>query len=158
MPETYLAPFFSDNFQLKVKLQQHQTRIYFRVLNCHCTTSSLPQTCSILEHFLPGLCHHQCFNNKQIPFLKEAQNTEVGHLFEHILLEYLYLLKNNSHQHHPIHKGETVWDWKEEEKGIFHITIDIGSSEMDTLTQALDQGIRLLGLIVRPQKQGNVSV
>lgn len=148
MPTTHHIPLLSNFFSLEVQGSKHQTDITFKLLTETVRTSGLPHTHSLLEILLPGLCQHKCYNDDNLPFSEELRNTEIGHLFEHIILEYLYQIKKENFKAGcPIHKGETSWNWIEEEKGVFHITINIGYEETDIFTEALNKGINLMKIL-----------
>lgn len=109
---------------------------------------SFPQTAVILGKFLPQVFSHRCFNNKNLPFYQEACQTELGHLFEHILLEYLRQLKVEAGFKDPVYRGETSWNWNQEKEGIFHIEISAGEEDLEILRIALEKSISLMNIIL----------
>lgn len=111
-------------------------------------TSSLPQTICILEKLLPSIFSSSCFNDNNFPFIEEVKNTEIGHLFEHILLEYLCMEKINKGYADATFRGVTNWNWKEEPLGTFHIIVDISLAERDFIEPALENSIKLINLIL----------
>ncbi|KKR25220.1 MAG: hypothetical protein UT56_C0002G0034 [Candidatus Levybacteria bacterium GW2011_GWB1_39_7] len=52
-------------------------------------TDQLPKTFEILNKMLPSIFKSKCYNDKNLPFFIEVRSTEIGHLFEHIMLEYI---------------------------------------------------------------------
>ncbi|MBI4038798.1 hypothetical protein HY384_02465 [Candidatus Daviesbacteria bacterium] len=106
-------------------------------------TKHLPATYSLLKQHIPTILYSKCFNEENYPFFKEVRKTEIGHLFEHILLEYLYHLKLASGIEDPIHNGLTKWDWEEDAMGIFHISIDSGYKDHHLFKTALENSIWL---------------
>lgn len=109
-------------------------------------SSSLPATLPILRRFLPSIFKSKCFNTSYLPFLKEAEDTEVGHLFEHIFLEYLADLRINTKS--PVRiKAYTEWDWYLHPKGTFHIVINSENIDSNDIDLAAQKSCALLELI-----------
>jgi hypothetical protein len=102
-----------------------------------------------LWQHLPSIFQSKCFNEKNLPFIKEAERTEIGHLFEHILLEYLCALKKEKGEKKNIHNGVTRWNWERDAWGVFHITVDSGSSDKEIFEEAVNLSIKLVLLIFR---------
>lgn len=117
-----------------------------QVRTCH-----FPYTHTLLQRLLPGIYEHQCFNEAELPFAQEVYNTEIGHLFEHVLLEYLCQIKGQQCQKEIVFKGNTQWDWYKEPIGTFNIVINVGSKDFDIFTQALIETTNLLATIFQPQ-------
>ncbi len=111
-------------------------------------TSSLPHTSDILQKLLPSIFSSTCFNDNNNSFVDEVKNTEIGHLFEHILLEYLCMEKLNKGYSDATFKGVTNWNWKEEPLGTFHIIIDIAWEERNFVEPALEKSIELTNFIL----------
>lgn len=114
-------------------------------------TQDLPHTIAILNNFLPSIFTSECFNERKLPFSEEAAQTEVGHLFEHILLEYLCDLSDFNGEE-VMYNGITRWDWRKNEHGTFAITIDVPYDEINVLTRALGKSVKLLTLILSQPK------
>jgi hypothetical protein len=74
-------------------------------------------------------------------------HTEIGHLFEHILLEYLCLAKLDSGEKSAEFCGCTTWNWKREPKGMFHIEITKTQGDSLYFARAYQQSVQLLSLI-----------
>ena len=111
-------------------------------------TCDIPATYSILKSLLPSIFASKCFNDNKYTFTKEVKNTEIGHLFEHILLEYLCFEKVNRGFSDALFNGVTNWNWKEEPKGTFHIVIDANWSEKELFLAALEKSIILVNMIL----------
>ena len=128
---SYTSPFFSLTLQreentMYMKMQTHSDLI---------TTRNLPHTVQILKEVCPRVLKTQCFNNKNLPFYKEVENTEIGHMFEHILLAYLCKLCVKHGIRDVVFNGKTNWNWLTDQKGVFHIYItpaDLMSSLIHT--------------------------
>ncbi|MBN1192901.1 MAG: hypothetical protein JXA36_04325 [Coriobacteriia bacterium] len=68
---------------------------------------------------LPGLARHRCFNDDGRTFAEELADTEVPHLFEHVVLE----LMAGSGSPRSL-KGETFWDFKRDGRGVFRVSLE----------------------------------
>lgn len=112
-------------------------------------TEVIPSTYSVLNKDLPSIFNSRCFNEKKLPFSKEVLNTEIGHLFEHILLEYLTMLKKIYDNKNISFSGTTSWNWTKDSFGIFHIKINTGRKDNKIFTQALELSLKLLNKILR---------
>lgn len=100
-------------------------------------TSELPQTFSILEQSIPSILRATCYNYAKIPFYEEVKRTEIGHLFEHLILENLCKIRIVQGKDNTDFSGVTYWDWRKYPRGTFHITIDSGEQIKDILYPAL---------------------
>ncbi len=113
------------------------------------TTKSLPQTITILETLLPRIFQHKCFNNYNRSFKAEAKETELGHLFEHIMLEYLCRMKYNNKTNPKVKlKGITEWDWLQDPKGIFHISLNSQIEDSYLLQKAAEETTNIMQTIL----------
>ncbi len=138
----------NDLFLLVVEQKIDHTAITMRLLVPSVNTVDLPNTSSILKIELPSILSSTCFNDKGLSFSKEVQQTEIGHLFEHILLEYLCEKKLSLGLTNIVYNGVTEWDWLKDERGIFYITIDIGLEEKHILEEALQKSTSLISKIL----------
>lgn len=114
-------------------------------------TSHFPQTHTVLKALLPSILQAKCFNKQQLPFAVEVFQTELGHLFEHILLEYLCLEKLSVGYETAVFNGMTNWNWKREKYGTFHIAIDAGLDHAAIFPSALQKSIQLLRIIIEKE-------
>ncbi len=153
MPNLMLAPQIveSDFYTLNIIQNISQLTITMRLFIPIVNTSGIPQTHDILKKLLPGVYGGKCFNDDKFPFEKEVRATEVGHLFEHILLEYLFLEKVAAGYEDVVYDGETHWNWREDARGTFHISVTIGIGDGQILASALEKSVQLLNLILRSQ-------
>jgi hypothetical protein len=68
---------------------------------------------------LPDLARHRCVNDEGRSFLEELAETEVPHLFEHIVLELM------AHSGSPRSlRGETEWDFRRDGRGVFRVSFE----------------------------------
>jgi hypothetical protein len=99
-------------------------------------TSRFPGFEKELLQYLPNLLANvKCYNGRNHHFATEMLATEMGHLFEHIWLEVLCTekIKRAATAHYS---GETSWNWKEEQRGIFHITLQAGVEDRALIEEA----------------------
>ncbi|PKQ19635.1 MAG: hypothetical protein CVT66_08950 [Actinobacteria bacterium HGW-Actinobacteria-6] len=68
---------------------------------------------------LPGLERHVCHNDDDRTFAEELADTEVPHLFEHVVME----LMARAGSPRTL-KGETSWDFKRDGHGIFRVAFE----------------------------------
>lgn len=114
-------------------------------------TRHLPATASILKTNLPSVLESKCFNEEKLPFAIEVTATEIGHLFEHILLTYLCKKKVGQGARRATFRGVTDWNWKKDPWGTFHITIGAGAKEEDILMSAMTPTISLVTKVLEQQ-------
>lgn len=133
----------SSFFDLLVDTGNTSTDITISFFTKDVTTGKIPEISLMLKQKLPSILRSKCFNEYNFPFRKEVKNTELGHLFEHILLEYICEVKKELGLAHPVHNGMTRWNWYKEKRGIFHISIDVGIKDRDLFQVALHKTIKL---------------
>lgn len=136
-------------FTLAHQQEEENTLLTMTLNTPFVDTTEIPLTSEILNKYLPSIFRSKCFNDKNLPFHKEVASTEIGHLFEHILLEFLTERKRRSF------KGITEWNWTRDRKGTFHITIDLLEKESKLLPEALQKSIELLALILETRLRQN---
>ena len=152
---------FHNLFSLRIYHYEKNTILTMKVFAPQITTNELPRTSLILQEALPNVLFSECFNEEKLPFFEEVKATEIGHLFEHILLEYLCLEKIANGYPEATYSGNTNWDWKKDPYGTFYITINVGKHELEFFPFALKKTIALTRKIFQSsafnfqQKEGN---
>jgi hypothetical protein len=141
-----------DLFSLMVEHHAQNTRITMKLFTPTVNTRDIPWTYSFLKKNLPGILSAKCFNEENLPFAIEVRKTEIGHLFEHILLEYLCQEKLLKGYDRAMFSGNTKWNWKRDPWGMFHIYINMHASDTDIFPTALKKSIALLTMIIRNEK------
>lgn len=68
---------------------------------------------------LPGLVLHECDNRAGRSFAEELVDTEVPHLFEHVVME--LMAKAGSPR---TLRGETRWDFRRDGRGVFRVSVE----------------------------------
>ncbi len=121
----------------------------------HLDTKNLPLTYSLLKKNLPSILNSECFNNGNLPFSVEVKKTQLGHLFEHIMLEYICDLKIKGGAKKIIVSGRTIWNWKKADIGTYNIIINVGSKDYDIFLNAFEQSLSLFELIINQNHKKN---
>ena len=68
---------------------------------------------------LPGLASHRCSTSRERAFAEELRDTEIPHLFEHVVLE----LMAEAGSPRDL-KGETAWDFRRDGHGVFRVSVE----------------------------------
>lgn len=138
----------SDFFSFSVNLKRKKTLIEMRMLTDILYTSELPGTFSILEQSIPSIFRATCYNYANLPFCEEVKRTEIGHLFEHLILENLCKIRIVQDNPDTEFSGVTNWNWRKHPRGTFHITIDSGKQIKDIINPALKLSCDILNNIL----------
>src|SRR5574340_694360 len=75
-------------------------------------------TARVLD-LLPDLASHRCVNDDGLTFAEELADTEMPHLFEHVVLELMAECGSPRSL-----KGETTWDFKRDGRGVFRVSLE----------------------------------
>lgn len=154
--------FYTDDFfTLDIVYAQRSTKIDMHLSTSFVTTQPLPQTYTLLTEHLPSILMSKCFNDENLPFAIEVKQTEIGHLFEHILLEYMCQLKMLKGYDNATYSGRTYWNWVRDPKGTFHIVVKSGVKDADIFPVAIDKSIQLLKTIlnsIQPAATTSISI
>ena len=108
-------------------------------------SSQIPELAGKLLVTLPSLREHLCTNRSGLPFTDELQDTELGHVFEHVMLAVL-------HQRGLAARGQTTWNWNRDPIGTYHVTISTGKRLLVKESMLIAQAIltnALLGPAIR---------
>lgn len=141
--------YFVENlFSLAITQKQTRTKITMDLLYSHINTNKIPFISDLLMKNLPSVLESTCYNDLNLPFVKEVRNTEIGHLFEHIVLEYLCQNRLAKGAKKATYTGRTNWNWTRDPFGRFHIQLNCGIKDADILPLALDQSISLMKIIL----------
>lgn len=137
-----------DLFSLSIWFGLRRTKIIMVVLGTIVNTHKIPSTYPLLNQYLPQIFLSKCFNDAKLPFKDEVRHTEIGHLFEHILLEYLCVYKFTKGYSDVVFSGETSWNWRREPYGLFHINVNSGYEDLDIFPKAFEKTIVLMSQIM----------
>lgn len=135
-------------FSLIITQKNTSTRITMQLLYDQVNTNDIPMIVDLLKLYLPNVLTTQCFNDDGYPFKDEVRHTEIGHLFEHILLEYLCQLKMAKGCNRACFTGRTKWNWIKDPKGKFYIHVNCGVKDADILPEAIQKTIHLMRIIL----------
>ena len=124
-----------------------------RLLSKQLTTSEIPFTDELLKQHLPNVLRTQCYNDDNLPFSVEVRNTEIGHLFEHVLLEYLCQLKIAKGAAQAEYSGRTKWNWVRDPRGTFSIRLSCGKKDADIFPLALEKTIELMKIVLQHNQE-----
>lgn len=83
------------------------------------TTHGLPHLPRRLFRLFPQLSKHKCDNDYGYSFKRECQDTELPHLLEHLIIELQSQVLPTC-----VLRGQTVWDWRVDPRGRFHVFVD----------------------------------
>ncbi len=140
---------FSNLFSLTIQHNADNTVMTMRLFTQQINTKDLPGTFQILLSKLPHVLESKCFNDEDLPFLQEVKATEIGHLFEHILLEYLCQEKVSRGYTEATYNGVTNWNWKQDKYGTFYITVDAGFEDLSIFPNALQKTVTLIQAVLQ---------
>ena len=146
--------YFVDNlFSLTIMQKQTRTKIIMDVHTRHINTKAFPIIAELLQEHLPSVFTTTCYNDLGLPFYEEVKNTEIGHLFEHILLEYLCQYKLAKGAKRATYIGRTTWNWLRDPFGRFYIHLTCGKKDKDILPLALEQTVGLTKILLDYHRQ-----
>lgn len=114
-------------------------------------TSQLPHTYKMLNEMLPTVFKSRCFNEQNYPFSVEVKKTEMAHLFEHIMLEYICQAMIANGESKVSVSGVTDWNWKRDPIGTFHITLHVGRNNHKAFTPAFEKSVKFFRTLVDQQ-------
>lgn len=144
-----MSPITNQPFYLEIHNKTNKkTKLVLRMIDPIIYTSELPHTYKTLKGALPTILKSKCYNSEKLPFHKEVKNTELGHLFEHIILEYLCDAKIEKGAKRATFSGHTDWNWQKDLRGTFHITLNIKNHDMHLLDTAIEKTLEVFHLII----------
>lgn len=138
----------TDSYTIKTKYKKSSTKIILDLHNGMLNTRELPNTSYLLNKSLPSIFQSTCFNENNYPFKKEVKDTELGHLFEHILIENLCLIKVAKGYDDVEYSGITKWNWLVYPKGTFLITVNSGLKDRELFEEAMFKSTNLFDAIL----------
>jgi hypothetical protein len=145
-------------FSLSITQERTSTKILMQLLNNQVSTSGIPAVVEMLKLHLPNVLLTKCYNEENLPFIIEVQNTEIGHLFEHILLEYLCQLKIAKGFSRASFAGRTRWNWVRDPRGQFHIRLNCGVKDADILPEGIEKTIALMKILMQNNQQALLPI
>ncbi|HVT01274.1 MAG TPA: hypothetical protein VHE53_03535 [Patescibacteria group bacterium] len=141
--------FYLGSYSITVTKGIYATKIKMNCLTPVVNTRQLPSSHKILREELPSIFNSKCFNDQDNPFIEEAKRTELGHLFEHVMLEYICMGKIEKGLKRVSVSGVTDWNWKREPFGTYNITLRVGKIDQTIIDEALKKTITLFDYILK---------
>ncbi|MBP9820465.1 hypothetical protein KBC79_07070 [Candidatus Woesebacteria bacterium] len=111
-------------------------------------TREIPETMNILKKTVPGVFDTECFNDLYLPFVEEAAKTEIGHLFEHIIIHLLFVSQNKNSKPLAVYEGKTSWNWVKNPTGSFSIRIKGPKVTTELFSQLLEKATAIIEQIL----------
>ncbi len=139
-------------FTLEVTSTPKASRLIMHLFTHQVTTLHFSHLSKLLRKKLPCIFGCMCFNQQNLPFKEELKDTEIGHLYEHILLEYLAKLKSKSGDDQSDVAGVTSWNWNRQPRGTFNIVVNVGKKDLALLEVAITQTNQLMQEILNYQE------
>lgn len=102
---------FPSDGQMKITIQMPEAGRF--------TTHGMPHLPRRLFRLFPHMSHHKCENDFGYSFRRECQDTELPHLLEHLIIELQSQVEPDG-----VLRGQTVWDWRLDPRGRFHVYVD----------------------------------
>ena len=112
-------------------------------------TSHIPHLPRLLFRMLPRLGRHSCHNDDGKSFRQECKDTEIAHLFEHLILELQLQAQQNPNDYLS---GVTEWNWQVDPRGRYRVSVDY---ENELLAVAC---IRMAERIIVALDMGDISI
>lgn len=139
----------SQSFKLNINISDNFSEIVMQLKTPFQSTKTLVHAHEILTENLPEVLSSRCSNKENLPFREKVKNTNLAHLFEHILLQHLANAKGKN-KDNLSYKGMTNWDWREgkDPVGVYRITIHIQKVESQVLKSAIDESTVLFEKII----------
>lgn len=134
-PETWLESGVSFEFQVKSK---NDRDVY---------TSYYPHMYKVLLKEIPDVLRTECFNENNLSFKQEVLNTELGHLFEHILIQKMSDIKMEKGEYTTF-DGRTSWDWKANSYGTYNIWLNLVVGDRIDFNKALFETIEIFNKVI----------
>lgn len=148
----YTTPFFYLQMTQKKTVVHLKMELFSQTLR----TGHYPSTYDILSSQFPSVLRTACFNDANLPFHQEVRDTEIGHLFEHILLESLCLEQLKQRNARCSFTGKTSWNWQKEKLGVFHIRIFAGEKTLPFFPRSLQWSIALMTHLIEQGERQKV--
>jgi len=157
---SFTQQLFSDKFfTLNIHQTEKSTTLLMSMLSPYLRTGNLSQTLIILKKDAPAVLQTTCHNNLNLSFEHEVVDTEIGHLFEHLVIDHLSrsFPYAQYHQDSCFYVGLTEWDWHTDTRGTFHITLSVGKKERKRLHAAMRWAYEIIGKILSSERKLTIS-
>lgn len=141
-----MTAYKSNNFQFWLNENRSQVQMTIQFPEDCWSTSALPSTTKFLKKHRPSVFNCQCFNENKHSFAHEVKNTELAHLFEHLVIDEMRNLKAKTYD--AEFEGETAWDWHRHPIGSFKITFKLSQGDAKYFQPALIKSVQTLEKLI----------
>jgi hypothetical protein len=140
--------FSNNHFNVSVSKKPQEVVLRMQFDKIKFSTRHFPNTLSFLKIHVPQVLKTKCFNPRNFTFRKEVVDTQMAHLFEHILLTFLCDAEIKLGAKSAKFRAVTQWNWKINPKGSFTVTIT-GKVRKKVLEMALIRAIGMTELLIK---------
>jgi hypothetical protein len=149
-------PYTSSLFSLSLTQQEELMYMKMQTHTHFVNTADLPRTLPILKKLCPRVLKTKCFNENNLPFREEVKQTEIGHMFEHVILAYLSEMYATKGIMNVVFNGQTNWNWQIDKRGTFHIYISPINRMPSILQHAVYKAVIVTEIIMK--SNGGIKV
>ncbi len=132
----------SANFQYQTLIHHQHADLIMNFPKACWSTTCFPEMYHFLQVRQPSVLETTCFNDENLTFSEEVKQTEMGHLFEHLVIDQLCQLKAKTDD--AEFEGCTEWNWWKYPIGSFKVTININHQDQKYLDHALRTSEQLI--------------
>lgn len=147
MPTPFEFTLSSPSFSLLVTTFHSKTKIEMKVLNGIVKTRNLQKLNEVLGEHVPTIFESKCINKNGLTFEAEVADTQIGHLYEHMVLEFLCQIKVANGYNRAIYSGLTSWNLQAQDRGCFNISLNAGVTDWSYLVYSIRKASFLLNKI-----------
>lgn len=136
-----------NTFNFQYDVFKEGVKVHLVFTGDRLNTSEFPDMYAKLLGTIPTVLTTECANPKNLPFSEEVGQTEVGHLFEHVLLEYMALNKEKFVKNFTI-SGRTFWDSYNMKPNEFTVEIYCQLQDFPVFERSLQPACDLVSSII----------
>jgi len=89
-------------------------------------TSQVPELKQNILRMFPSIVDHQCDNDRKVDFVEELTDTEIAHVFEHVLIEII----GQEDELAVSLKAQTIWNWRLNPRWTYQIEVDYANEDI----------------------------
>lgn len=127
---------------ISIDFEGDQTKIILFVSKDITKTRQLPGFVEAVLESMPELRFHKCENDRNLTFADELFDTEIAHVFEHVLLEIIGQIDTKAYRI----KGWTNWDWKNSPRWTYEISLRYRDSRV--VFNALSRALTMFDVLI----------
>jgi hypothetical protein len=139
--------FVPEDLNLYIEHKAHETHIDFRHSLPIRNTQEIAEIFDFFKSNFPDIYLSECFNEGNFSFSEEIRNTELGHLFEHILLVKLVQLKVGKGFDNVRFIGRTYWKGEASQEA--KIIFSAGYKDRAFFMQAFSESLEIFKKALR---------